>query len=685
MIIQVYNILPSWIFTNENKPSKQLFNMILSQSETSTCQAQFVQHPNSFNIKIRLSDEDWTQYNWNLICLDEKVYYKVTNVEILQQQKHIILNVDAEIDLYLSYIINLFDETSNNVTPVFFKQKHLNRWYYTQNNTTCINFQQQFYLKNKHEQLHDIGINLAKYTDAYNSYLYNDPNTNVLNWSLPIINNDYGQAYCYAVCKLSPSAPEISNPNNGLTPPYFSYQQIPNACLINISNEWNMYNSSDKTLNSTNSSTPKLSVPWWYWLTNIASDQYDDFMLLPIQIENAYVNSNDGLKPITQVTTQNIWNGQGYFTQASYITNLNTQNTLWYPFMCWTVNPQYLYYFVNEQYNTIATGFSNVGTNFQNVFNLEPYLIQYCKYRVRLSGEDCFVDLTFFNNLTPQTLINTLESFTVNMNHPVTQITNIEWDTLQQFNQNILQPYGYNCVNDVIFSINLKTIYPSWSNNWTNYLMNNLNQYHTALNIAHFGLQQAQANIAFNALGSLKDIFNGYFNFLNASESLTGSIFGEKIQQQEYNYLKTGKQEDMSRVANQRLATNNNSITYNDWLLAFIFESPVQYEQNLVANYCMLNGYIVDRWIPWLYWKNRTYCNYVKCCYFSDCLLSSLIFSYKKVIDQIMNTGIRVWMQSSMNLFDANTLNLSSFIIANGYINSEINQNNDEINYLNND
>ena len=42
-------------------------------------------------------------------------------------------------------------------------------------------------------------------------------------------------------------------------------------------------------------------------------------------------------------------------------------------------------------------------------------------------------------------------------------------------------------------------------------------------------------------------------------------------------------------------------------------------------------------------------------------------------------------MQASMNLFDANTLDLSSFVIANGYINTEINQNNDEINYINND
>ena len=124
--------------------------------------------------------------------------------------------------------------------------------------------------------------------------------------------------------------------------------------------------------------------------------------------------------------------------------------------------------------------------------------------------------------------------------------------------------------------------------------MNNLNEYHTALNIAHFGLQQAQANIAFGALGGL---FGGISlkSMLGMTSSITGSVFNEEMQQQSYNYLKTGKQQDMSRVSNERLATNNNVISYYNYLLSFVFEYPVKYEQVLATNYCILNGYVLKR------------------------------------------------------------------------------------------
>lgn len=656
MIIQVYNILPSWIFTNENKPSKQLFNMILSQSETSKCQAQFVQHPNSFNIKIRLSDENWTKYNWNLICLDEKIYYKVTNVEILQQQKHIILNVDAEIDLYLSYIINLFDETSTSITPVFFKQKHLNRYTYGGENSV-INFSQQFYLKNKHPALNDVGVNLIKFCDVVSSSNYNAP---LVNLSTPLLTNNYagGSAYCYALCKISPSASFAGNFGNNL----LMYQEIPNLVAINIA--------SSTVINQT--VTLATSVSWIDFLKYVGSDVYTDYVLLPLPIEQAQVYNGSSLNPIiTDVNELNT--NSNYCTSAYNVTRLETSSGDWENYVAWLINPQHLYYTVTNIQGTFLY------YELTNVWN-EPYIYQYCKFRARMSGEDSFVDLTYFNNFTPSNAALSLESFVINMNYPVTQITNINFNLM---NFNSLQPYTYNSINDAYYTINLKCVYPSVSSNWNNFLLNNLNQYHTALNIAHFALQQAQANVVLNTLGGLKDIFNGNFNFLNTTESLLGSVFNEKIQQQEYNYLNTGKQQDMSRVGNERLATTNNVIAYNNYLLTFVFERPVQYEINLIINYCMLNGYVVDRWIPWFYWKNRTYCNYVKCCYFSDCLLSSLIYSYKKAIDEIMNNGVRIWMKASMNLFDDNTLNLSSFLIENGFTNNELNENNQELIYLN--
>ena len=87
MIINVYNIKQSWIFTQENKPSKQLFQTILSNSTKSQCNAKFIEHPTSFTIKIRLSDADVFSYNWNLISLNDEVFYTVQNVEILQEQQ----------------------------------------------------------------------------------------------------------------------------------------------------------------------------------------------------------------------------------------------------------------------------------------------------------------------------------------------------------------------------------------------------------------------------------------------------------------------------------------------------------------------------------------------------------------------------------------------------------------------
>ena len=685
MIINVYNIKQSWIFTQENKPSKQLFETILSNSTKSSCNAQFIEHPTSFTIKIRLSDVDVFSYNWNLVSLDDQVFYTVQNVEILQLQKQTIINIDAQIDLYLSYICNLFDETNSSTIPVFFKQKHLNRWMYFDNGNV-VNFAAQFYLKNKHPNLNDIGINLQKATDTYYSLNYN--NSMSTNYSTPLITTlDNGSAYCYALCKLWKGGEAISSPTTAFIP-YFSYEQLPNSVLINITTSWTMWNNSEVITNQQISTQtelyPKLGIPWWYWFTNIGNDAYDDFILLPTPIENAYVNSNNGLIPII-TPGSNLWDGTGYFTQASNVCNLSTSNTIWYNFMCWTINPQQLFYFINQ--DNQSYNLCNVGSNFANIFNNEPYLIQYCKYRVRASGEDCFVDLTFFNNVTPQNIVNTLESFTINMNHPVTQITNIKWDVLAQtsFQTSQLSPYGYNNINDVLFSINWKAIYPSWSTNWNNYLLNNLNQYHTALNIAHYGLQQSQANVAFNALGGFGSMISGLFDGklfspgFNTAGDLTGSIFGELTQQQEYNYLKTGKQQDMSRVSNQRLATNNNAISYNDYLIAFIFEYPVVYEQNLVVNYCILNGYILDRWLPFSYWLNRKYCNYVKICYFADTLLSDLIVSYKKAIDEIMNAGVRIWSNASLaDGITSPTLNLSNVLYPN-YSNVELNQNNNEI------
>ena len=128
-------------------------------------------------------------------------------------------------------------------------------------------------------------------------------------------------------------------------------------------------------------------------------------------------------------------------------------------------------------------------------------------------------------------------------------------------------------------------------------MLNNANQYHMGLNIAHYNLQAKQADVGFNtarlasnvarvaAVGlaadnpisdmfnSVKNVntmFNAVDDVINSGEQLTNSIFGMMSQQQEYNYQLHGKQGDMSRTANERLAVSNNIISYNNFALTFI-------------------------------------------------------------------------------------------------------------------
>ena len=655
MIITIYNIKESWIFTNENKPSLQLFNQILLNSQISKCTPSFIEFPSSFNVKIRISDANVFMYNWNLIQLNDDVYYRVNNVEIVQEKHNnsgTVINIEAEIDLYLSYVIKLFDETANIQTPIFFKQKHLNRYFYNDSDvgpSYMINFSKQFYLKNLHQNLDDAGKNLKKYVDVVNNSWYskNDGANNYNYSSKASINYNNNEAFIYALWKMS--AQETSQNQN--------YGSIFWNGLVNVWG-WGGLNN---------------SISWWELLINTASDAYSDLLVLPVAIEYATIPNNINML---------------FSSIQHFAPNTFTNSDL----VVIPANPGIFYFIMNNPTSL------NGATAFSFVFDTDPYILNYCKFRCRGAGEDAFTDLTFFDWMTPTTFINTLYSFSLNLNHPTTQITNIPPNANVDENF-FMKPWGYNNISDVFFVLNWKAIFPSMSNNWTNYLVNNLNQYHTALNVAHFGLQQAQANIAFaaiNGIGSaVGSFFDGDFGAMGASiagiaSGLTNASFNEMSQQVQYNYLKTGKKKDMTRISNERLATNNNVLSYNNYLLTFIFESPVAYEQNMIANYCILNGYVLDRWEPFSFWYNRKYCNYIKCCYFADCLLPNLIVSYKKSIDEMMNGGIRVWSNAAYNQLTP-TLNINfvllgtSFENIGGYTNAELNENNKEINFLNNE
>ena len=437
---------------------------------------------------------------------------------------------------------------------VFFKQKHLNRWYYNTNNQQVINFQQQFYLKNKHKNLQDLGKNPVKIADGAIAEWYSTSN-NTVNYSSPTLNSLYGTGYIYALFNLTSNE---SSQN--------FYNNLAVSGLVNIG--MNIYNG---TVNGQDNIG--YGLPWWYMLQYVGSDAYQDYIVLPLPIEYAYIMNNN------LEFQQTINNGSLSFTNnvcPNVITNTAWSNIT--NIIAWTVNPQNLYYIYNANNNGSAV-FPQTQTPFSNIFNVEPYIFQYCNFRVRGAGEDSMVDLTYFNNVTPTTFINTFYSFCINLNHPTTQITNILYDFLQ-YQVEAMIPYMYNSISDCFYCLNWKLIYPSASNNWNNYMLTNLNQYHTALNIAHYGLQKSQADLAFSSLDMVTSFFSGGFSGIEkAVQNETNNTFNEMTQQQEYNYLKTGKKGDMSRTSNERLATNNNAIAYNNFLVSFVFEYPPMYEQ----------------------------------------------------------------------------------------------------------
>ena len=153
-------------------------------------------------------------------------------------------------------------------------------------------------------------------------------------------------------------------------------------------------------------------------------------------------------------------------------------------------------------------------------------------------------------------------------------------------------------------------------------------------------------------------------------------------QQLDYNYMVSGMKGDMTRSSNERLAVDGNIIAYNNYDLTFIFEYPVNYELYMAINYCILNGYVVNRYIPWHYWYNRVLVNYVKCAYFTDAMVPTMNQKYKMLIDKLFNFGFRVWTSANGYMDKVPFGSAISNAETSNYPNYEVNQNNNELTYL---
>ena len=714
MTITTYNIKQSFLFTNENRLTLEAFNYILKNSETSTIDAVIIDNDiDNYKMTLRTGGTNIWDGKWNLIQIKQgtnTLYYTINSIHLAQDSTTEAWNLTCTIDLYYSYMVNLFSENNNNIeTPIYYKQKHCNRFYYTNSNPSfVVNFSKQFYLLIKHPELENIKAT-KKLTLIPQSQWYNNTNIKIQNTAM--LNSTY-PGYLYALVKIGLDNFNVYNLNNPLQSILIS--------LINLNNNpWVLEDTNNNAfvqqLNSLGDwDGSYTSVAWWWMTYYSGADVYEDYIVLPVSIEVGLIENSDGTYgPITS-------------TIVEYIASLTTKNVAptqdWKNLITYPVDPQHLYYFISL--DTITSSLMNLFGNYFDNMGVEPYILNYYTYRVRACGEDSFVDLTAFDNCSSYAYNISLCSFVINFNHPVTQITNIPYPQLlsiyNKYNASgtlggILIPWKYNQVSDPWWSINWKAIYPSASNNWANYLSNNLQQYHTALNIAHLAVQSSFANMMTNGIKTGTDIIsNGlaasssvmdlsnlfknnkydplatglsaYGDDVSSVGSLFSGIFSYLEQQQEYNYLRYGKAQDLSRIANLRLATNNNSISYNNFVISFILEVPLDSEINAIINYIQLNGYLIDRWLPFKFWLNRKYCNYFKCAYFSDMLLSGMIKPYRIAIDKIANSGFRIWTLAAINDgYIGDTINLFKFLINynNGLNNTELNENNDEVNYMN--
>lgn len=670
MIATIYS-LPSWLSNIDNKPTLQAFNLMLSNSNTLTIdKAELIQQPTLTNLVIQSSCAITNWYKYNYVKF-QGLWYVIKDFQYMDDNTQTV-NINCELDIYLSFVLPYFDETTTNNTPILFNQKHMNRYYYM-NNGNVINFSLQFYLRNKHKNLGILGSLKKKTVDTswslnYNGSFAGDGYCNNL------IGNQSSMGYLYALIKMTAEEADQAQ-----------IWQLSSMGLLNIGG-WSVI---------TNNGTNYINCMTWWYTLSLAAGAYEDFIVLPVDVSQAMINVGESfeLLPDTGLMTSSgnfVGSNSNVFPNSEYFPNNLTNND----FAIYSCCPQNLYFFYTG--TTAANNLSSIN----NIYNLDPYLFQYCSFRIRGAGEDSVIDITSFDNFTSQSFINSMYSFCINLNHPITQITNIPYALLLQYNDTInnwIQPYGYNKISDVWYVLNWKGTYPSNSNAWAEYQLQHMNQYTMAKNVSHLKLQEDQADIGFNAArvatATLAGGIGGFFDggimgaisgaanaAVNAGEDLNNSIFTEMTQQQDYNYITHGMKGDMTRSSNERLAVEANIISYNNCDLTFIFEYPVSYEIYMAVNYCSLNGYVVgSKWIPWKYWYNRKYVNYVKCTYFSDTMVPQMNQKYKMLIDKLFNFGFRVWTSANgyMETVPFNTVLIQGENTA--YSNIEVNQNNNEL------
>lgn len=688
MVVTLY-YLPSWFVSPDDKPSYQLFQSVLSNPSALASELAGATI-NTPNLKTIVVQSAWTSnasnpdqmidtLKYNYVQWEGR-WYIIRNIKFKSAQSSTI-EITAEIDVYLSFMVSYFDEGSTNTTPVYFKQKHLNRFMYD-GNTPIANFSQQFYLLNVHPALKNVGgkkqkVVLYPKTDYYTAMEVPDSS-----WS--------GTAQGFYGGTVYPTSTEV----------------YPVVC-------WKMTSGENDIITQSTYPFPfglsplgaySTNLNWWQLLKYVSSDYYVDVVMFPLPL-HYYMNNNE-----KQVE---------YWTSVYNVIGANASNQI--------VQAQGndVTYQPGKDYAMTGginrlTAIANVNaTQLNDCTGLEPLLMNFCDVNVRMYGQDCQVDLTAFDGyegggdvdslLSNNTVQSYFLSHVITISPPhftLTNVSMVSWPYLtKDYNFNSkFTCWNYNPFNDTVFMVDMKCVVPSVSNNWNNYLAQHSMQYDMGLNISSLIAQneQQKVTIASNLAGgmeaSLINPFGDIFKVLSGNfATYTASAINEQINSQsiapnnyhiandKLMYMETGMKKDYTRTSNLRNASMTAINTLFDSNFVNVYEYPVTYETTAVINYCALYGYILERWDAWKFWNNRTYCNFVKCANWSKAMVNNLTGAYFNACEEIMEKGVRVWNNAvgDVNAYNGVPFNQVLVNQNDSYENAELNFNNDEITWLN--
>lgn len=677
MVAYLYR-LPGWLLSPDDKPSYQVFQAILKAYSPSPLECETITTPTLSTISVQssISSSQFNTFDSFQACNYIKYgsnWYQITECTYVSDNNQVV-EINGTIDLYLTWIVQTCNESTTilDSTIVYFNQKHLNRYIYNTNeqNAKMVLYQYQFYLLGIHDVLKNIGSKRLKTWYHSANYTYNS-STSTSDQPNYYAGNSIGaqlsnlQAFPFIVWKESTTATNV--PGGSSYPFPFALGGIGGTG----------------------------QPVWWQVIENnpILPAYYTGIYLLPVPLNCLFseVNNQQQSMTVTDFISQHL-NGNDYDSDNDKV----------------LLGPTNQYYVIASEFN---------GSYISDGSLLEPAILNFNHANVRMYGQDNTVNLTAFNyyviNPGWTTIINQLYlylgSFCITISPPNMTLTNIPFALYSQTYTNnalggaFINAWNYNPINDAIFSVIMKPEAPSITDAWSEYIANNKNNYEMGLNIAQLMAQNAQASVKMahasyggsiasydNVFSDLMSIIKGSFGSQVANtynlgiESNTIAPNDADIQQDKLNYMRTGMKADYSRTSNLRVSASSNINTLYDSSYIWIYEYIPAFEQIAVINYYALNGYLLERWDSWGNWKNRTYCNYIKCGQWCNALGTYIPLVYRSGVDHLFNVGFRVWMNAAFNgSYEA--VPYSSILVNsnNGtYNNTELNLNNNEVCYL---